>query len=107
MTNQKHPLEAVVSVLEKLVLMKGATGIMDFNTRVYIEYSNEVFNEGQKALTTLREYISNEPKVEGLAEALANIKDVTGDSCHLNAKDIRDVQTVYEAAKLQLKRQGE
>jgi len=39
-----------------------------------------------------------------LAEAIDNIKDMSGTYCHLNAKDIRDVQTILKAARSTLTR---
>jgi len=88
MTNQKHPLESVAKTLDYLANdWQGKDG------------AHTVNEEAKYALTTLREFIANEEKVEGLAEAVAE------EDAWLTATV--NLIKIMQAAKLQLKRQGE
>lgn len=128
MTNQKHPLESVAKILDYLANdWQGKDG------------AHTVNEEAKYALTTLREYIANEEKVEGLAEDLTEEKlndlidqamnycwndwcaDTGSVPCDFQRKHGKTYFTAgkwaskvskqvfrdLQAAKLQIKRQGE
>ena len=131
MTNQKHPLESVAEALEQAEYMliehcSGATASIEqmqealTTLREYINAPEKLavcqkcasdctMIDGTKKFSSIAEafsYINNklnpEEKVEGLKEAI--------DDCDYNGFQLmadKRMDILLEAAKLQLKRQGE